>query len=73
MTDTGIFIRARVGDRWESVDIGDPRLPLATVLGWLDTLDRDALLRLAATLITASRVSGASAAALARRKPDPPA
>jgi hypothetical protein len=33
--ETGIFIRAQIDGKWDSVDIGDPKLPDAEVLKWL--------------------------------------
>lgn len=32
---TGIFIRAEIDGKWESVDIGDERVPDEDVLYWL--------------------------------------
>ncbi len=32
---TGIFIRAEVNGVWDSVDIGDKRIPDSTVIKWL--------------------------------------
>ena len=34
---TGIFIRAKVNGKWDSVDIGDVRLPDAEVATWLSS------------------------------------
>jgi hypothetical protein len=34
-TETGIYIRARVDGRWQTVDIADPRLSNADLLAWL--------------------------------------
>lgn len=33
--ETGIYIRAKVENKWQSVDIGDPRLPDKEVSDWL--------------------------------------
>ena len=33
--ETGIFIRAQIGGKWDSVDIGDSRLSDKQVLDWL--------------------------------------
>lgn len=33
--ETGIFIRAKVEGKWESVDIGDSRLSAVETLSWL--------------------------------------
>lgn len=33
--DTGIFIRAQVDGKWDSIDIGDLRLPDIEVTKWL--------------------------------------
>jgi hypothetical protein len=33
--ETGIFIRAQIDGRWDSVDIGDPRLHDIEVFKWL--------------------------------------
>ncbi len=33
--ETGIFIRAQVDGKWDSVDIGDVRLPDAEIATWL--------------------------------------
>jgi hypothetical protein len=43
--ETGIYIRAKIGERWESVDIGDPRLPDAEVEQWLRSLPTEGLIR----------------------------
>lgn len=33
--ETGIFVRAEIGGKWQSVDIGDPRFTDKEVLKWL--------------------------------------
>ena len=33
--ETGIFIRAEIEGKWESVDIGDERIPDKEILLWL--------------------------------------
>ena len=33
---TGIFIRAKVGGRWDNYDIGDDRLPDSVVAKWIN-------------------------------------
>lgn len=36
--NTGMFIRAQIDGKWQSIDIGDPRLPADKLLEWLVTL-----------------------------------
>jgi hypothetical protein len=43
--NTGIYIRARVAGKYESIDIGDDRLPAPELLRWLTSLPDDAILR----------------------------
>lgn len=43
--ETGIFIRAMIGNKAESIDIGDPRLSTEQLLRWLATLEDDVVLR----------------------------
>ncbi len=43
--ETGVYIRAKVGSKFESIDIGDERLPAPELLRWLGTLPDDAILR----------------------------
>jgi hypothetical protein len=43
--DTGIYIRAKIAGKWESIDIGDDRLPAPELLRWLVTLPNDAIIR----------------------------
>jgi len=42
---TGIYLRVRIGSRWESVDIGSPTMPIDALLAWLGGLDAGALRR----------------------------
>lgn len=62
--NTGIYIRAMIETRAESIDIGDHRLPADQLLRWLATLPDDAILR------TIDKVKDAmkDAAKSARRK-----
>jgi len=39
--DTRIFIRAKVNDKWDSYDIGDPKLPDSEVVSWLTSKYQD--------------------------------
>jgi hypothetical protein len=43
--DTGIYIRAQIDGKWESIDIGDARTPAPVVLRWLAGFSDDAILR----------------------------
>ena len=43
--NTGIYIRAKVDNKFGSIDIGDDRLPAPELLRWLATLPDDAILR----------------------------
>ncbi len=45
MIDTGIFIRAQIEGRWQSLDIGDPRLTAEQLLRWLVELSPSQLVR----------------------------
>ena len=42
--ETGIYIRAEIDGKWESVDIGDERLPNEQVLAWLRSRGGDNIL-----------------------------
>lgn len=37
IVETGIYIRAKIGDRFETIDIGDARLPMNEFCKWLFT------------------------------------
>jgi hypothetical protein len=45
MISTGIFIRVEIGGRWQSIDIGDPRLNAEQLLEWLVNLSDEGVLR----------------------------
>jgi hypothetical protein len=49
--DTAIFIRVKIGDRWENRDIGDRETPVEQVLAWIETLDLESSQRLNRTLL----------------------
>lgn len=63
--NTGIYIRAKIDNKWESIDIGDDRLPAPELLRWLAGLPDDAILRTVdrakETIATASRVASRTA------------
>lgn len=43
--NTGVYIRAKIDGRWESIDIGDTRLPADVLLRWLVTLSNEGVIR----------------------------
>jgi hypothetical protein len=63
--NTGIYIRAIIEGRPESIDIGDTRLPADELLRWLTTLPDDSVLRTIDVAREAVRVT----AKFNRRKP----
>jgi len=65
--DTGIFIRAYVEgsvftsgkeSRWESIDIGDPRLRADQLLEWLASKDYESIIRTMVTVKARLRAEG---------------